>query len=118
MHRRATNFVSGLLVGLVLMFIGFSYMSTSETRQSLLRRQLRYDTATYPVVNAAPPDKPLLTQEDLERIQDIIKPIQFKDKDHHHGKTLYTCVSCAEPGGGGGGRGFGPHPPPLKNHKI
>ena len=88
MKRGAIHFASGLSLGLVLMSIRFSYMSISESRAAMLRRPVRYDTATHLGAKAAPPDKLLLIQEDVERIQGAIKPVQLNDKEQHHGRMI------------------------------
>ena len=97
MKRGAIHFASGLSLGLVLMSIRFSYMVTSESRAAMLRRPVRYDTATHLGAKAAPPDKLLLIQEHVERIQEAIKPVQLNDKEQHHGRMIYskTCLKRA-----------------------
>lgn len=35
----------------------------------------------------------VLTHEDLEKIQEIVRPVQFQDTHAHHGKTLYHLLT-------------------------
>ena len=86
MQKATTNFIFGILVGLVVTFLGFAYMTGSNFRPTI-RVPVRSDNVGHVVAPAAPsPGKSVLTHEDLEKIQQIIQPVQFKDEHHHHGK--------------------------------
>ena len=89
MQKATTNFVFGILVGLVVTFLGFAYMTGTS-----IQRTLRIPSKSDSVVRVDGTQQPVgaksvLTHEDLEKIQQIIKPVQFKDEGHHHGKITW-----------------------------
>ena len=85
MQKATTNFVFGILVGLVFTFLGFAYM-TGTSIQRTLRMPTKSDSVVRSEGTQEPIVKSVLTHEDLEKIQQIIKPVQFKDEGHHHGE--------------------------------
>ena len=87
MQKATTNFIFGLLVGLVFTFLGFAYMTGTNIQRSI-RIPVRSDSVSQVAVSVQPYVKPVLTHEDLEKIQQIIQPVQFKDEHHHHGKDF------------------------------
>ena len=98
MQKATTNFVFGILVGLVFTFLGFAYM-TGTSFQRTLRMPVKSDRVGHVEGTQQPVVKSVLTHEDLEKIQQIIKPVQFRDEGHHHGMVgLGTkkvwCVYC------------------------
>lgn len=88
MQKSTTNFIFGILVGLVLTFFCFAYMTGTSIQRSL-RIPVKSDSVSH--VSGTEPNvvKSVLTHEDLEKIQQMIKPVQFRDEGHHHGEAWH-----------------------------
>jgi len=68
------NFVLGLSVGLVFAYLGLSYLSgpTSVVFETTVPRE----------------KDSFLTHEDMDKIQNILHPLEFKDAHAHNGGSL------------------------------
>ena len=94
MEKVRTNFkfVFGILVGLVFIYMtGTSIQQTLRMTGTSIQRIFRMPTKSDSVVRVEgtqqPAGKSVPTHEDIENIQQDIKPIQFKEEEHHHGKA-------------------------------
>ena len=94
MQKLRTNFkfVFDILVGTVFIYMtGTSIQQTLRMTGTSIQRILRMPTKSDSVVRVEgtqqPAGKSVLTDEDIDNIQQGIKPVQFKDEEHHHGKA-------------------------------
>ena len=87
MPKAATQFIFGLLVGLVFTFIAFAYITGTNIQRSV-RIPVKSESVSHTAADQSTAIRSVLTHEDLEKIQQIIRPVQFKDEHHHHGKDL------------------------------
>ena len=87
MPKAATQFIFGLLVGLVFTFIAFAYIAGTNIQRSV-RIPVKSESVSHTVADQSTAIRSVLTHEDLEKIQQIIRPVQFKDEHHHHGKDI------------------------------
>ena len=87
MPKAATQFIFGLLVGLVFTFIAFAYITGTNIQRSV-RIPVKAESVSHTVADQSTAIRSVLTHEDLEKIQQIIHPVQFKDEHHHHGKDI------------------------------
>ena len=83
MASSTLNFVLGLSVGLVFAYIGISYVIGPSSINIARERQSVVVTEKNKVLSQ---HEGFLTHEDLEKIQEIIKPVEFHDTHVHHGK--------------------------------
>ncbi|WAQ94673.1 C1GLT-like protein [Mya arenaria] len=76
------NFVLGLSVGLVFAYMGITYTTRPEQRglsAGVMHMAIWEDEPRVEV-----PRDSFLTQEDLDKIQKTIRPVQFQDAHSHH----------------------------------
>jgi len=82
MASRTLNFVLGLSVGLVFAYMGISDVIGPTTIGIGRGRHSSVITDTNKVLAQL---EGYLTHEDLDKIQAIIKPVEFNDTHVHHG---------------------------------
>ncbi|XP_060592471.1 glycoprotein-N-acetylgalactosamine 3-beta-galactosyltransferase 1-like isoform X2 [Ruditapes philippinarum] len=80
MQNATVNFVLGLSVGLVFAFLAVSYMSGSSGISIHTPRRIPVEEVSK--FNNVPDS--VLTHEDLDKIQQIVRPVQFEDAHAHH----------------------------------
>ena len=79
--------VFGCLAGFVITFAVFEYGWLTGTRvRKTLSLPMSFENVTRLTGTRQSAITPVLTQVDLERIQQIIQLAQPKDDHHHHGK--------------------------------
>ncbi|WAQ94672.1 C1GLT-like protein [Mya arenaria] len=89
------NFVLGLSVGLVFAYISTTYFASPRTLG--LSASVKHMTISEDGPRVEVPRDTFPTQEDLDKMQKIIRPVQFQDAHSHHGdnreaKKLYDQV--------------------------
>ncbi|WAQ94679.1 C1GLT-like protein [Mya arenaria] len=89
------NFVLGLSVGLVIAYMGITYFASPGTLG--LSASVKHMTISEDGPRVEVPRDSFLTHEDLDKIQKIIRPVQFQDAHSHHddnreAKELYDQI--------------------------
>lgn len=109
MKKKATvNFVLGVLIGFILTFFTFTYLSETATQRTI-HVPFRADSVRHIAQGAASAIKSLLTREDIEEIQEVAQSVIFKDEHYHNDddseakalaeKVRVLCWVMTSPGG-------------------
>ncbi|XP_052796637.1 glycoprotein-N-acetylgalactosamine 3-beta-galactosyltransferase 1-like [Mya arenaria] len=82
MQTGTVNFVLGLSVGLVFAYMGITYLAGPGTLG--LSASVKHMTISEDGPRVEVQRDSFLTHEDLDKIQKIIRPVQFQDAHSHH----------------------------------